>query len=181
MGAGQAEGYHSSIDADTDPVYIIVAEGRTVGDLVRNCLDRCTRKYQLFTSSPGPDSDQFYPAHSSDATFFTTFKVTSCDCPHIDRAKIERDREKYGSDHPDLLRLLHAREGGRDTTQSVEGAFSEVLTAVVQFCEHYHWEQNHQEVGNSIIEPKFTSPSDGSVECRKRLGGLLRYDYREAA
>ncbi len=28
---------------------------------------------------------------------------------------------------------------------------------------------------NGIIEPEFTLPSEGSVDCRERLGGLLRY------
>ena len=36
---------------------------------------------------------------------------------------------------------------------------------------------------NRIIEAEFTSPSEGRVECRERLGGLLRYYYyyRDAA
>jgi len=38
-----------------------------------------------------------------------------------------------------------------------------------------HGERNHQGLENGIIEPEFTLPSEGSVECRERLGGLLRY------
>ena len=53
--------------------------------------------------------------------------------------------------------------------------------AVAQFCEHYHGERNHQGLENRIIEPEFTSTNEVSVECRERLGGLLRYYYREAA
>ena len=53
--------------------------------------------------------------------------------------------------------------------------------AVGQFCEHYHGERNHQGLENRIIEAEFTSTSEGSVECRERLGGLLRYYYRKAA
>ncbi len=30
-------------------------------------------------------------------------------------------------------------------------------------------------------QPEFTSTSEGRVECSERLGGLLRYYYREAA
>ena len=58
--------------------------------------------------------------------------------------------------------------------------------AVDQFCEHYHRERNHQGLENKIIEPEFGSAGrfEGKVQCRERLGGLLRYyyrDYRDAA
>ncbi|MFT5411144.1 MAG: putative transposase [Verrucomicrobiales bacterium] len=53
--------------------------------------------------------------------------------------------------------------------------------AVDQFCEHYHRERNHQGLGNEIIEPDFSSDGAGEVQCRRRLGGLLRYYYRDAA
>jgi hypothetical protein len=50
-----------------------------------------------------------------------------------------------------------------------------------QFCEHYHGERNHQGMGNKIIEPDLSSEGDGAVICRERLGGQLRYYYRDAA
>ena len=53
--------------------------------------------------------------------------------------------------------------------------------AVDQFCEHYHRERNHQGRENKIIEPEFGSAEEGEVNCRERLGGLLRYYYRDAA
>ena len=53
--------------------------------------------------------------------------------------------------------------------------------AVHQFCDHYHLERNHQGLENKIIEPDFDSDREGEVECRERLGGLLRYYYRDAA
>jgi putative transposase len=53
--------------------------------------------------------------------------------------------------------------------------------AVEQFCEHYHRERNHQGLENRIIEPEFGSVEAGEVNCRERLGGLLRYYYRDAA
>ena len=53
--------------------------------------------------------------------------------------------------------------------------------AVDQFCEHYHRERNHQRLENKIIEPEFGSVEEGEVNCRERLGGLLRYYYRDAA
>ena len=53
--------------------------------------------------------------------------------------------------------------------------------AVDQFCRHYHHERNHQGLDNKIIEPDFVSDGEGEVNCHDRLGGLLRYYYREAA
>jgi transposase InsO family protein len=54
--------------------------------------------------------------------------------------------------------------------------------ALAQFVEHYHAERNHQGLGNRLIEPSAEVGSvEGEVTCRNRLGGLLRYYYREAA
>jgi len=53
--------------------------------------------------------------------------------------------------------------------------------AVEQFCKHYHRERNHQGLENKIIEPEFGSAGEGELNCRERLGGLLRYYHRDAA
>ena len=55
--------------------------------------------------------------------------------------------------------------------------------AVDQFCAHYHQERNHQGLENKIIEPDFgpDGEGEGAVQCRERLGGLLRYYHRDAA
>jgi putative transposase len=59
---------------------------------------------------------------------------------------------------------------------------SSLRRAVSEFVIHYHQERNHQGLGNQIIEPEFDRfPTTGAIDCRKRLGGLLRYYYREAA
>jgi len=55
-------------------------------------------------------------------------------------------------------------------------------TAVRQFLTHYHGERNHQGLGNQLIDPgEEVGLVQGDVECRERLGGLLRYYYRDAA
>ena len=54
--------------------------------------------------------------------------------------------------------------------------------AVREFVAHYHTERNHQSLGNKIIRPEFgASPPAGEIQCRARLGGMLRYYYRQAA
>ena len=51
-----------------------------------------------------------------------------------------------------------------------------------EFMEHYHLERNHQGLDNELIEKLIDGPNrDGTVDCRERLGGVLRYYYRTAA
>ena len=51
--------------------------------------------------------------------------------------------------------------------------------AVRQYLEHYHAERNHQGLENRIIEPgEEVGRCEGTIECRERLGGMLRYYYR---
>ena len=54
--------------------------------------------------------------------------------------------------------------------------------AIGQFLLHYHAERNHQGLCNKLIEPgEQGGQADGNIECRERLGGLLRYYHRSAA
>lgn len=59
---------------------------------------------------------------------------------------------------------------------------SSLRRAVGQFLAHYHGERNHQGLDNRVIEPgEEVGRRTGHVECRERLGGLLRYYHRNAA
>ena len=53
--------------------------------------------------------------------------------------------------------------------------------AVTDFVHHYHEERPHQGLGNELIAPKATVIGTGEVKCRQRLGGLLKFYYRDAA
>ena len=54
--------------------------------------------------------------------------------------------------------------------------------AVQEFLLHYYGERNHQGLGNKVIEPGAeVGQTRGEIECRERLGGLLRYYHRKAA
>ena len=53
-----------------------------------------------------------------------------------------------------------------------------------EYVVHYHVERNHQGKGNVLLFPvatKAMTHGDGSVGCKERLGGLLKYYHREAA
>jgi hypothetical protein len=54
--------------------------------------------------------------------------------------------------------------------------------ALSDYVDHFHAERNHQGKGNVQLFPRNTDRHrEGPVQCRERLGGLLRYYNREAA
>ena len=54
--------------------------------------------------------------------------------------------------------------------------------ALKEFGHHFHHERNHQGLENRIIDSgNEVGRTNGEVICRRRLGGLLRYYYRNAA
>ena len=54
--------------------------------------------------------------------------------------------------------------------------------AVREFVTHFLFERNHQGLENRLIEPgQEMGRGTGEVQCRERLGGILRYYYRHAA
>ena len=54
--------------------------------------------------------------------------------------------------------------------------------ATVAYMEHFLRERNHQGMGNQLLDPgEEIAKKAGEIVCRERLGGMLRYDYREAA
>jgi len=53
-----------------------------------------------------------------------------------------------------------------------------------EYLVHYHVERNHQGKDNVLLFPAVTKAmkrADGSVACKERLGGLLKYYHRQAA
>ena len=54
--------------------------------------------------------------------------------------------------------------------------------SVQEFVAHYHYERNHQGLGNCLILPDSAhSGNSGEIRRSTRLGGLLNYYYRDAA
>ena len=47
---------------------------------------------------------------------------------------------------------------------------------------HYHHSRNHQGLDNELIDPgDEVGRTEGEIQCREQLGGLLKYYYRQAA
>jgi putative transposase len=55
--------------------------------------------------------------------------------------------------------------------------------ALTQYGEYFHHERNHQGKGNVLLFPTVSQDPErtGPIQCRERLGGLLKYYAREAA
>jgi transposase InsO family protein len=52
---------------------------------------------------------------------------------------------------------------------------------IQEFVVHYHYERNHQGLGNRLILPERAQPdAGGTVRRHERLGGMLNYYYRAA-
>jgi putative transposase len=57
-----------------------------------------------------------------------------------------------------------------------------VRFVVEEYAErYYNHEKPHQGLGNRTITPLAPMPTEGSIRCRQRLGGLLKSYYRKAA
>ena len=61
-----------------------------------------------------------------------------------------------------------------------EGSLRHMLN---EYVEHYHQEHNHQGKGNMRLFPPLgpEGEDDGPIQCRQRLGGLLKYYAHEGA
>ena len=54
--------------------------------------------------------------------------------------------------------------------------------ALREYVAHFRSERNHQGLGNRLLEPcAARNSTDGPIQCRERLGGMLNFYYREAA
>jgi hypothetical protein len=53
--------------------------------------------------------------------------------------------------------------------------------SIREFLDHFHQERNHQGLGNRLIIPiNATINSEGRIERRERLSGLMNYYYKAA-
>ena len=55
--------------------------------------------------------------------------------------------------------------------------------ALTQYVAHFHHERNHQGKDNVLLFPTGSQDVERAspIQCRERLGGLLKYYAREAA
>ena len=103
---GRAEGYHPWPDWPNTELMIIANEAKTIPDEIFEALSRCTFTHWLEVSTPGHTSGHFfnhvkrsvhYPAPYVRGERYS-IRVTSFDCPHVSKKKIEDDKEDFGED-----------------------------------------------------------------------------------
>ena len=52
--------------------------------------------------------------------------------------------------------------------------------ALSEYTEYYHIERNHQGKDNLLLFPSELN-EEGPIACKQKLGGVMKYYYREAA
>jgi transposase InsO family protein len=112
-----------------------------------------------------------------DAKFSEPFRVI------LERAGVEAVRLPARSPNLNLNLERFMRSAKEECLERVI-FFGErsLQVAVAEFLSHFHAERNHQGLGNRLIEPgKEVGRTAGDVACRERMGGMLRYYYRQAA
>jgi len=85
---------------------------------------------------------------------------------------MRRIARRIASDQPGVNPIV----SGRDI-----GEARHLRLAVDESVRHYHGERPHQGLGNEFIAPQTTTIGTGPMKGRERLGGLLKFYYREAA
>src|ERR1035437_10920560 len=93
--------------------------------------------------------------------------------------------------HFDHLHMIAHRALGKRWVKSVKDeCLSKIILfgerslrrALSEYVEHYHAERNHQGKSNVLLFRRVTQTRrEEPVQCRERLGGLLRYYHQEAA
>lgn len=91
---GKFESWHN------DNFLLIVDEAKSVEPQIFSAFDRCRPTHQLWISSPGEMSGEFYKAFTNANYKFKTKKITAYDCPHVPKEEIDYIINKYGIDHP---------------------------------------------------------------------------------
>ena len=56
---------------------------------------------------------------------------------------------------------------------------SHMRRVIDEYLVHYNHERSHRGIGNELIDRRVSAGS-GQVECRERVGGLLKFYYRAA-
>jgi len=113
---GRAEGWHPKIDKETDPVFILIDEGKTVPDEIWTAFDRCTYSFFLVISSVGPPMGSFFECFHSQSKYYHKVKASYRDCPHMDLSKVNKWRDTYGEDSYEFRSMAEAEftDSGED-------------------------------------------------------------------
>jgi putative transposase len=118
-----------------------------------------------------------YLIHDRDPLFTKDFQAILAGCG-VESVKLPPRSPNLNAYAERFVRTI--KEGCLD--QMILFGEDALRNAVREFVVHYHMERNHQGLNNRIILRTETKVvAGGTVQTRRRLGGLLNYYYREAA
>ena len=86
--------FHSLMTAAASPASLLVDEAKSILPEIADTLERCNASHRLYMSSTGPASGWFYDVMTGEDDSTKRFTVSSSECPHVDPADIETDREQ---------------------------------------------------------------------------------------
>jgi len=119
-----------------------------------------------------------YLIHDRDTKFCTTFQQI------IDAAGVERVPLPPRSPNLNAYAERWVRSVKEEClSRLILFGEASLRHALTQYVAHFHHERNHQGKGNVLLFPTVSQDVEcaGPVQCRERLGGLLKYYAHEAA
>lgn len=141
--------------------------------------DACMKQIARNLTDPfdGVLKDSKYVLMDRDANFSSAFRTI------LDEAGVEPVR--LPAKCPNLnshLERFHLSIKSECLSRMIFFGEQALRHAVNTYLLHYHSERNHQGLGNELIDPgDDVGETEGEIQCRKQLGGLLKYYYRQAA
>jgi len=111
--SGNIEGIHDQFQS---PAALLVDEAKSVRDEILDALSRCNTTFRLFMSSTGQAAGGFYQICTSKSHLWKTFRVQSCQCPHVPQSLIDADRENLKDS---VFRIKHSSEWLYDAGDSM--------------------------------------------------------------
>ncbi len=154
-----------------------------------------TRRVQILTPTPNPDRCFMKQAALDLAAFDESFLqgfshlILDRDSTYTEEFRAILKEQKLEvvlipprapNCNPHAERFVRSIKAECLTRMTLFGR-SALERALREYGRHYHRERNHQGLSNKLIESNSHGGNGRTVECRERLGGLLRYDYRAAA
>lgn len=89
-----AEGWHGR--GPSGNLLYVIDEAKAVPDGIFDAMERCQPTRLLVVSSPGGAAGRFYEIFKTGDKRYKTFKVTSYDCPHIEKKWVDEQIAAYG-------------------------------------------------------------------------------------
>lgn len=109
--AGRAEGFHGSKES---PLLCVIAEAKSVQQMIFDAVDRCSYQGLLYSSSGGIKAGPFYKSHTEWRDQFRCVKAGYRDCPHKSDEQVRRMIQKHGENSPFIRSSIYGEFMSQD-------------------------------------------------------------------